>query len=233
MVDRLIYTVDPTETTIIGNDETNTQYLLSNTDSKTKATDMAKANGLAVVSFDDCLDSIKQFYRINGDVLIVKTETKKTEKEKTNDNGKTTHVTKSTVNIDYYDPQTRKKLDKSQCKKQMTEIKLKVAVTVGEKTKAAKMRQSGVDIFNPQDPTFTSNCVTFVDPDTGNDTTMDWRQKNYFVSKPDCASNGCTYKGLGEDDYMLCDCSNEDNNIATGYSNNLLTCSGDITVKFC
>jgi hypothetical protein len=223
VIDRLIQIIDPVVDPIAGNTDYNIQVSLTNDDSQKNATVIAKHHNISQVNYDnDCVKSLKDEYKIKDDIMVVKTE------KKVKVNG--TATTK--INIDYYNQKTREKLNKTKCKKAKPDIKIKVAVTTMEKAKATKFRTQGIDVFNPNDPAFRTNCFSFVDPNTEFDTTLNYRINNYFINKADCLANGCNYKNLGDDDYMTCDCNNGGTsfNATAPSGSNILACSGQINV---
>jgi hypothetical protein len=69
-----------------------------------------------------------------------------------------------------------------------------------------KMIKLGVDVYNPQSPVYNSRCFSIIDPDTGGDTTLNFRRLNYFRNRVVVCSEGCIYKGIDANNYIICDC---------------------------
>jgi hypothetical protein len=229
LINKIIKTIDPEKTKIFGNTDLNTQIMLSNPDAQKEAESISKYHNLTIINSSDCVNKLKDFYNIMNDLLIIKTEAKHL---------KTNNSTFEGISIDFYNLKTRKVLNKTLCNNDMKEIKLPLQLTAVEASKYNKLKESGIDIFNSGSPAFRTNCFSYVDPDTEYDTTLNYRVHNYMMNRTDCIKQGCTYKDIGSDGYIVCTCRNTDssgsnvteNSNNDDYKNNLLGCSGEIQV---
>jgi hypothetical protein len=70
-----------------------------------------------------------------------------------------------------------------------------------------KMLLAGVDIYNPNDPKFNNRCYSVIDPDTGADTSLNYRIKNYFQGVVISCTNGCIYSGIDANNNVICKCN--------------------------
>jgi hypothetical protein len=224
---KIISTVNLNTTKIFGNTEFNTQIMLSNSKALSEAADIAKNHNLTIVQYDSCIDQLKKQYKIKGDILIVKTE-QKVFQDTTFEN---------IVDIEYYNPDTRERLEKGICTTVKTAIQVPVKLSKTERESYDKLIAQGVDMLNPKDRAFVSKCVTLIDPATDYDTTMSFRINNYLKPRSECILNGCGYKNFTTEGYINCDCTKppSDNDAKSNYldiiDSNLLTCTPDITVK--
>jgi hypothetical protein len=74
--------------------------------------------------------------------------------------------------------------------------------------------KSQIDAFNQSDPAFNDYCFTYIDPQTGRDTTVNWRRQNLLQTKlPMCIGFNCTYEGINEFDYVKCNCTGFQSNV--------------------
>jgi hypothetical protein len=80
-----------------------------------------------------------------------------------------------------------------------------------------KMIKMGIDIYNPQNPVFSSRCYSFIDPDKGGDTSINYRRTTYFKNRVIVCTEGCVYKGIDSNNYIVCTCQGSNNNVAAKF----------------
>jgi hypothetical protein len=195
-----------------------------------EALGISKYHNLTRIVNDTCIDIIKHEFNIEGDIIIVKSEEKVFK-------GASTIVS---VNVDYYNPSNKQKLDKSKCKTDSSQVKLPMQVSEKEKQQYIKLQEQGIDMFNKHDPAFRTACKAYSDPDTGYDTTLSYRLENLRSNRTDCLNIGCSYKSFDVDLASInCDCdgttSDQDNNQDTAdtSSSTVLGCTAQIDVIKC
>jgi hypothetical protein len=172
---------------------------------------------LTIIESDECIEKLQKAYNITADLIIAKTEEK---------NGTT-----AKINIEYYNPVSRELLDKSYCTEQVISIKVPIVLTTSEQQRYNRLKKDGIDSFNPNDEAFNSNCLSYIDSETGYDTTLGYRMRSYFTNRPECLANNCEYKGMEKDNsYINCECRGGWK-VSEGFSNNILTCSTKIKVS--
>jgi hypothetical protein len=204
---------------IFGTDNYNSLTYLSKANSQ--AVNSSRDNNMAIIDNDECQDVLKTAYNIT-DVLISKTEEKV---------GNNTHF-----NIEYYNPDSREKLDQSLCQDNNLSINLPLQLSTNETDRYTTLKSEGIDAFDPNDPAFHTYCYPFVDNQTNYDTTLNYRINNYLSDKNGCLNNGCEYKGVNNDtSYIQCNCkgsrTNQGNSFVKIIQNNILSCVGKINVS--
>jgi hypothetical protein len=226
---RIIQTIDPNVTKIFGNTQFSAQVLLSNNISQSEANDVSKIHNLTAITLDsDCITQLKNVYKIDGDIIIIKTENKIIKDDKS---------IQSEIDIEYYNPTTKEQLDKSKCKSNSNMIKIPLSLSTKDKELFGKLRQQGIDVFNSHQPAFRTNCAPLTDPITQYDTTLSYRINNYQQNRTDCLDLGCVYDSFSLEGYISCNCSNTNttNNIYQNdepSSTSILGCTNQISVIF-
>jgi hypothetical protein len=179
---------------------------------------MAKNNNITIIDQDNCVGMLKAAYNLTKDLLIVKSQEK---------------INRSTiVDIEYYNPDTKYKLDKGKCEEGTVSLNIPFTMNAVEKQRYNMMRQAGIDILNPDDPAFTTTCFTFVDPETDYDTTLNLRLDKYYSNNTPCAVNGCLYKKFNDDGYIQCECSPSGEYFnSLSFINSRLACTSEVKVN--
>jgi hypothetical protein len=209
----IIKQVDPTERKIYGNTQLNTQVILSNRASRDEAVIIAKQHGLSIASDEDCVTKLKDNYRLTDDILIVKTE----EKILDSDN-----KVQNRVSVSYYNLETRTMLDKNLCKSVSNSLNIPVTLTPNEKDAYEKYIQQGVDIFSPKKN--RNQCLTYSTPvDEGSSISI----SNFLGNRTECIQSGCYYNALTTDNYITCNCNEEQGDTAeTDFS--VMSCFSEV-----
>jgi hypothetical protein len=222
LLGEIIYDIDPFVTKIFGNIYFNTQIILTDPGSQADAVHIARNHNLTIVNYDECLNKLKT-YHPDSDILIAKTEGEVFDKQ----GGLFTNIT-----VDYYDLKSRGVMDKSTCRSEKAIVKVPVTFSKEEKTRYNRLSGKGIDIFNSNDPAFRTRCVSFIDPESEYDTTLDWRTQNYFTNRTECASNSCTYDSVNLDGYINCNCGLiKKSNEKRLEVNSLFECAGRVIVN--
>ena len=160
-------------------------------------------NNISIIDLGDCEIKLRETYHINeNDSLIFVKNEKKSNKA----SGKK-------VDFDVYEPYNKTKLNLSIC--DGTSINIIIPVVLSEETKELyeKMKESGYDMFNINDPFYQDICTPF-DSEDGTDMPLSDRI-NYIFNNDDtkCQSNCKLSVYSLESQYLNCSCSpNEDAN---------------------
>jgi hypothetical protein len=194
LIDMIIKQVDPNGLKVYGNIQFNIMLFTLKT-SSSDVVELSKVNKLSIVNIDQCVNKLKDYYKIN-DMLVVKTEQKNEQKSGQDNN----------ISINYFNILTRQPLDKAICQG----LSLKIPVVLGSKDREDYLNfmNKGVDIYNSRHPAFRTRCYSFTDPNTDYDTTLDYRIKNYLRNRTECFQTGCSYSGMSLDGYVDCQCDN-------------------------
>lgn len=71
----------------------------------------------------------------------------------------------------------------------------------------AKIYKEIMDIYNKESVAFSTRCVRTNDYETGGDTSINFRRTKLYKNETIKCSEGCEYKGLDANKYVICDCS--------------------------
>jgi hypothetical protein len=184
---------------LVGNDYLSSQIY---TDDYVDDNEFLLADGLSVLNITSCLKQLKQFYNFTEDdkLIIIKTDSDPL----LNDDSDSS-VSAKEVKFDIYSKKDKKKLNISLCDQNNIEIKLPIDNKFYiNTTKYNLLKEQGIDIFNPNDPYFTSRCYSY-SPD-GFDTTVKMRMKDLYTNISISCNDDCTYNGIDENNYVRCDC---------------------------
>ena len=160
-------------------------------------------NNLSIIDLGECEMLLRHAYHINeNDSLIFIKQEKISNK-----------ASEKNINFDVYEPYNKTKLNLSLC--DGTPINIFVPMELNEENKKIyeKMKESGYDMFNINDPFYQDICTTF-DSSDGTDILLTDRI-NYIYNNEDtqCQQN-CQLSFYSiESKYMNCSCHiNENNN---------------------
>jgi hypothetical protein len=222
LLNNIIKKIDPTKIKIFGSTQFNTQIILSNLNSINEASDIAKSHNLTIIEYDTCVQKLKDFHKINDDIMIVKSEEK-------------VYIDSGLINnlnVSYYNQFTRAKLNNTICDISMGKISIPINMPALEKEKYERYNSIGIDIYNPNQPAFRTKCYAFTDPDTGYDTTLSYRLSNLLKNRTECTDNGCVYAGFTtKDGSVSCDCGKIIEPLSfIDERSSLLTCTGQVRV---
>jgi hypothetical protein len=226
LVDKIIKNVNPNTTKIFGNTEFNTQVTLSNKISLQESKNISNYHNISTIK-EDCIDKLKSEYNIDSDILIVKSE------DKIYKNNSFIYV----INTNYYNLITKQKLDNTKCNQMRYEVKIPIPFSTKEKEIITQLKDQGIDVFNKSDLAFKTSCVSYIDPQTDYDTTLNYRINKFLSNTTDCSNNGCSYNGYNTDGFINCDCysgTSEQQNMGVELnytSKSVLECVGEADVK--
>jgi hypothetical protein len=226
LVDKIIKNVNPNITKIFGNTEFNTQVTLSNKISLQESKNISNYHNISTIK-EDCIDKLKSEYNIDSDILIVKSE------DKIYKNNSFIYV----INTNYYNPITKQKLDKTKCTEIRHEVKISMPFSIKEKEIITQLKNQGIDVFNKSDPAFKTSCISYIDPQTDYDTTLNYRINKFLSNTTDCSNNGCSYSSYNTDGFINCDCydgtsEQRSRDVELNYTNkSVLECVGEADVK--
>ena len=153
--------------------------------------------GLSIVDLGFCETILKRENNIseNDSLIFIKNEIKSNK------------VSERNVHIDVYNPNKRDKLNLSLCEEIPVNIYLPMELSIGTKQLYDKMKKSGYDLFNINDPFYQDVCTPF-DSSNGTDILLTDRiDYIYYNEDTKCQSN-CLYTQYSmESKYISCSCS--------------------------
>jgi hypothetical protein len=197
--------------------------MLSNAASLLEANITAQYHNLTMANYDNCIAKLKSAYSIDADIMIIKSE------DRILKNG----TLVISIITDYYNFDTRVKLDQSKCEGNLQQFKIPISVSDQEKVKYVKLEQEGIDIFNKTDPAFRTSCVAYSDPDRNYDTTLSYRLNGFISNRTDCQVIGCSYDSFSvAEGYINCNCDKKDltENEPGNISKSVLSCATEVNV---
>jgi len=124
--------------------------------------------------------------------------------------------TSNGVNFDFYNPYTKEKLNKSLCNEVSTPISIpfKNSSRIKPQIYTNLKIFPALDAYDIKSPSFHSRCYKSTSLESDADVSINYRRNNYYQNTSISCSEGCEYKGLDENIYVICDCHslvNEDN----------------------
>jgi hypothetical protein len=178
----------------IGNDYFSSQIYTSLDDLST--IQEALKNGYSIVNITECLNTLKQTYNITDEeVLIVKTDFDQSLSSKPKMGTKL-------LNLGVYSSKTKQQLDLQLCKS----MRYNIPITEGvNSTLYNYFKNMSYDIYNTNDPFYTSRCVIYYQDDY--DTTLNMRRKYIFPNTTVGCNENCTFIGFDGNISAQCDCS--------------------------
>ena len=153
--------------------------------------------GLSIVDLGFCETKLKRENNIseNDSLIFIKNEIKSNK------------VSERNVHIDVYNPNTRDKLNLSLCEEIPINIYLPMELSIGTKQLYDKMKKSGYDLFNINDPFYQDVCTPF-DSSNGTDILLTDRiDYIYYNEDTKCQSNCLYTQYTMESKYISCSCS--------------------------
>ena len=153
--------------------------------------------GLSIVDLGFCETILKRENNIseNDSLIFIKNEIKSNK------------VSERNVHIDVYNPNTRDKLNLSLCEEIPINIYLPMELSIGTKQLYDKMKKSGYDLFNINDPFYQDVCTPF-DSSNGTDILLTDRiDYIYYNEDTKCQSNCLYTQYTMESKYISCSCS--------------------------
>ena len=153
--------------------------------------------GLSIVDLGFCETILKRENNIseNDSLIFIKNEIKSNK------------VSERNVHIDVYNPNTRDKLNLSLCEEIPVNIYLPMELSIGTKQLYDKMKKSGYDLFNINDPFYQDVCTPF-DSSNGTDILLTDRiDYIYYNEDTKCQSNCLYTQYTMETKYISCSCS--------------------------
>ena len=153
--------------------------------------------GLSIVDLGFCETILKRENNIseNDSLIFIKNEIKSNK------------VSERNVHIDVYNPNTRDKLNLSLCEEIPINIYLPMELSIGTKQLYDKMKKSGYDLFNINDPFYQDVCTPF-DSSNGTDILLTDRiDYIYYNEDTKCQSNCLYIQYTMESKYISCSCS--------------------------
>ena len=124
----------------------------------------------------------------------------------------TTDVSNSLI-LEFYHPVNLSKLSTDSCKGVTTVIKsynhraLSIDFDLYNQLLA-----NNVDIFDPLSQVYQDRCFILLDPASGKDTTVGFRIRNFFSNSIISCASSCTFGGIEENGYVVCNCQGVINN---------------------
>jgi hypothetical protein len=158
-------------------------------------------NNFAYFNLTKCKAALVRFYNLTDtmDIMFITNNFNET----LNQQGVNSYT------ISAYNAVTKEKLNIDLCQNITETIEIPISNITGLNiTKYNILKQSGVDIFNPNDPIYNDRCLSFVDNSTSkSDTTVNWRKANLLSKQiPQCVGINCEYHGITADNNLNCTC---------------------------
>ncbi len=170
---------------------------------------VALENLFSVGNFTSCENILRNVYNISEELPILKKQIEydsRTNIEKMKDDNSS-----KLIQFEFFHPINKEKLNKSLCNSQPISLnipfKKSSRLEMQSYTKAAVIKDI-IDIYDSKSPGYHSRCLPTKDFETGADTSINFRRTQLFQNETISCSEGCTYKGLDENRYVLCDCPN-------------------------
>ena len=153
--------------------------------------------GLSIVDLGFCETILKRENNIseNDSLIFIKNEIKSNK------------VSERNVHIDVYNPNTRDKLNLSLCEEIPINIYLPMELSIGTKQLYDKMKKSGYDLFNINDPFYQDVCTPFDSPNGTDMLLTDRIDYIYYNEDTKCQSNCLYTQYTMESKYISCSCS--------------------------
>jgi hypothetical protein len=191
---------------LVGDSLLNAQISLTN--DIDESNQIAVNNKMSVIIPDPCITVLKSYYNLSNDesIIFMKTDYSKFTNLENMDKSYMSNL----VNFKLYHPTTRELIDLDLCGEFPFIVKTHITnIDILNMTYYYTMKDSGIDIYNPSSPAFNDICIAHIDTDTGFDTTLNWRRKNYYQNLSCvCEGANCTYIGIDHDEYINCECYN-------------------------
>jgi hypothetical protein len=195
LISKVVENSDLNDTVVFGNSLYGGQIYTS--DDEALSQENAIKNGLPIFDTKECEAILKAKYNLTGSVIYVTSSTDSLLNTNNLDSYK----------ILAYDSVSKQKLDLEYCDTATQQVHIPMTAEVNL-TLYNKMKEEGIDIFDPNDPIFNDRCASYVDETTGKDTSLNWRRENLFQKQvPMCVGFNCTYVGINEFDYLTCNCT--------------------------
>jgi hypothetical protein len=161
--------------------------------------DMAIMNNLPLYNVTECEAILREVYGLTAnDTIIYVTGAI---------DGLYNDKNSTSYKISAYDGKSKKKLDLDNCENAQNSVEIPLSDTSGiNMTLYNEMKEQGIDIFNPNDNFYNDRCVSYAANDT--DITIKNRRNILSAQKvPECVGLNCTYQGIGEYNYLKCQCA--------------------------
>jgi hypothetical protein len=187
----------------ISNDIFSVQLSSTSKDNQKAIIDDAVSKGLSVLNFTECEDILKKNYNISKetDLIMRKIDyNPATDMKKLNDS-----MASNSITFAFYHPEKKFKLNISYCDN--IPVSLKIPLKNREKlnlTQYEKFKDLNIDPFDKNSPGLNDRCITL--NEGGKDITVNKRRQTLFQNQSASCDTGCEYKGLDENQYMICDC---------------------------
>jgi hypothetical protein len=201
VLEQAIKNVNLTDTgpQVFGDSYMSTQISATDDASIVASEQYALENRLAIINTTDCINKLRAYYNTTS-IIMVKTDFDRSFNPFANSS------TSQTVNIDFYDSYERIKLNKSICSDFDIKLPLPESADLNITEYNEVIKSRGIDIYNPDDPAFTSRCITDEDPSTSYDTTVNSRIKSLYKNKTMLCTSGCKYINIDSNNYVNCQC---------------------------
>lgn len=126
------------------------------------------------------------------------------------------------VSFNFFDPQKFEKLNMSLCSDLSASISIPIKydkIDMKSYRKSASLKNK-VDIYNKFSVGFQSRCFSVQDIDSAADTTINFRRTFMYKNQTILCSGNCTYDGIDDNNYIICNCPIEENfEISNNFTN--------------
>jgi len=180
-------------------------------------------NKMAFPNTTNCENKLKEFYNITKEknIIIKNIQTNSMfDLTKTNYN-----ETSDRINLEFFHPITKEKLNTTICSQIKSPIKIPFKNSKRLKPDdyiLSKKLEGIIDIYDKESPGFHTRCLQSKDYTTNADTSINFRRMKLYKNETISCSDGCTYKGLDENMYVICECELKEgsaiSNDSTGFT---------------
>jgi hypothetical protein len=200
---------------LFGNDMYSMQLSSSSNASLSDSIKIALDNRLSIIDADACIKTLKKHYGISEstDLIVAKSDINSfLELDNLNK-----PLASNTAKVSIYDPVTREELNMTLCENDQFNIKTPIKSTgLLNLTQYQALKAQGIDVYNPNDESFSSICATKIDNNTNFDTTVNFRRENYYQNMSVGCGSNCNYSSIDEFGYVHCNCTSMTPNTAVG-----------------
>jgi hypothetical protein len=184
---------------ISGNDLFSSQVITSDQLLNGNFTQFALDNNLGFTNLTDCIKTLKNYYNISESENLIINKIDLCPANQTD-------LSSKSVKIEFYDSQ-KQKLNMSLCHDKEKPLTYSIPLKEKKGLNMARynaFRNIGIDIYNYEDPAFSSRCNSY--QVGGFDITLNMRIKQVFSNLTLKCSRGCSYNGIDSNDYLQCNC---------------------------
>jgi hypothetical protein len=187
---------------------------------------LALTNNIPVIDTSNCENLIRDKYNITKRLFIQKLDFSSSLNNKSLSLSNTSSdvaSASSSVNFRMFNPNTGEEFNiTKECESTSVNVNIPLPKNTKINTKLArKFGSSGFNILNQTDPLYKDRCITYVDTNTGLQMTIGERKNSFYPNQTSSCSQGCSFEGFDENNYLKCNCK-KNKNVAADVLNSAL-----------